>query len=65
MSLKERLQRVAKEIEGGESLTAGQAAEFAHRIGEIIKRHITDPAVLRAIAHDIRCVQIGKRSPKS
>jgi hypothetical protein len=54
MSLKNRLRRLAYEIEGGETLTFGQVFGLLQAVTDVIKRHVTDPAIRRAIADDIR-----------
>jgi hypothetical protein len=48
-------------MEGGETLTAGEVFAFAQAFTAIVRRHVTDPVVLRAIAEDVRRLPVPAR----
>ena len=61
MSLRHRIRRVARDLEG-EGLSHGEAVEMFTTLGEIIRRHVTDPETRHAIAEDLR--EIASRWPR-
>jgi hypothetical protein len=61
MNLSHRIRRVARDLEG-EGLSHGEAVEMFTTLGEIIKRHVTDPGTRHAIAEDLR--EVANRWPR-
>ena len=53
MSLRQRMSRLARDIEG-QGLTAAEAMHLLIAVAETVKRHVTDRETLQAIAADFR-----------
>lgn len=51
--LRRRLERVTRDLEGP-TMTSREAGELVAGLAAAVRRHVTDPETLRAIAADMR-----------